>query len=101
MPQEINNSSQTAEATGEKTITGETETLKEEYTTTDSDKKCNISRKWRKRNNRRSNNIKNRRRQHKHRKLRILWNKLRNTSHPKLNSNNKKNATIETNAKRK
>lgn len=38
MPQEINNSSQTAEATGEKTITGETETLKEEYTTTDSDK---------------------------------------------------------------
>ena len=34
----INNSSQTAEATGEKTITGETETLKEEYTTTDSDK---------------------------------------------------------------
>ena len=38
MPQGMNNSSQTAEATGEKTVTGETETLSEKYTTSESDK---------------------------------------------------------------
>ena len=38
MPQEMNNSSQTAEATGEKTVRGETETLSEKYTTSESDK---------------------------------------------------------------
>ena len=38
MPQEMNNSNQTAEATGEKTVTGEAETLSEKYTTSESDK---------------------------------------------------------------
>lgn len=52
MPQEINNSSQTAEATGEKNNNRRNRNTKRRIHNNRQWQKCNISRKWRKRNNR-------------------------------------------------